>query len=178
MATGPRYKVPFRRRREGRTNYHTRRKLIISKQPRLVTRKSLSRMQIQLVTAEQSGDKTHVSCVSTELKKYGYTASTSNTTAAYLTGHLMGHRMIKQGWKSAILDIGLYSSTKGSRIYAALKGVVDAGVDVPCDAKIFPDEARIRGEIAAKYNGTDITTQFESTLEKITSLQEERTNEQ
>ena len=178
MATGPRYKVPFRRRREGRTNYHTRRKLIISKQPRLVTRKSLSRMQIQLVTAEQSGDKTHVSCVSTELKKYGYTASTSNTTAAYLTGQLMGHRMIKQGWKSAILDIGLYSSTKGSRIYAALKGVVDAGVDVPCDAKIFPDEARIRGEIAAKYNGTDITTQFESTLEKITSLQEERTNEQ
>ncbi|MDD3873796.1 MAG: 50S ribosomal protein L18, partial [Methanosarcina sp.] len=30
MATGPRYKVPFRRRREGRTNYHLRLNLLIS----------------------------------------------------------------------------------------------------------------------------------------------------
>ncbi|MEJ2242859.1 MAG: 50S ribosomal protein L18, partial [Candidatus Bathyarchaeota archaeon] len=31
MATGPRYRVPFRRRREGKTNYRTRRALVLSR---------------------------------------------------------------------------------------------------------------------------------------------------
>jgi large subunit ribosomal protein L18 len=58
LATGPRYKVPFRRRREGKTNYHVRYKLILSKRPRVVVRKTNSGTTLQLVTAEQTGDKT------------------------------------------------------------------------------------------------------------------------
>ena len=49
MATGPRYKVPFRRRREGRTNYHLRLKLLLSRQDRVVVRKSARNIQIQLI---------------------------------------------------------------------------------------------------------------------------------
>jgi len=40
MATGPRYKVPMRRRREVRTDYHQRLRLLKSGKPRLVARKS------------------------------------------------------------------------------------------------------------------------------------------
>jgi large subunit ribosomal protein L18 len=37
----PTYKMPFRRRREGKTNYTKRLKLLLSRKPRLVVRKSL-----------------------------------------------------------------------------------------------------------------------------------------
>ncbi|HHI30679.1 50S ribosomal protein L18 [Methanosarcinales archaeon ex4572_44] len=173
MARGPGYKVAFRRRREGRTNYHSRRKLIISGKPRLVIRKSLKHTQIQLVTAEQGGDKTHVSAISTELKKYGYTCSTSNTSAAYLTGLLMGYRMLDSGLGSAILDIGLHPAIKGSRVYAAVKGARDAGVDIPCDERVFPSDERIHGQAAAEYNGNEIPAQFEAAVENINNLYEE-----
>ncbi|MHC1583196.1 MAG: 50S ribosomal protein L18 [Methanosarcinales archaeon] len=173
MARGPGYKVAFRRRREGRTDYHKRRRLIISGRPRLVIRKSLKHIRIQLVTAEEGGDRTHVSAVSTELKKYSYTCSTSNTSAAYLTGLLMGYRMLNAGWNSAILDIGLHPSIKGSKIYAAVKGVVDAGVDIPCDETVFPSDERIRGQVAAEYNGREIPAQFETAIERIKNLYED-----
>jgi len=173
VARGPGYKVAFRRRREGRTNYHNRRKLIISGKPRLVIRKSLKHTQIQLVTAEPGGDKTQVSTISTELKRYAYTCSTSNTSAAYLTGVLMGYRMLNSGWSLAILDIGLHPSIKGSRIYAAVKGLKDAGVDIPCDETVFPSDERICGQVAAEYNGSEIPAQFETAIKKIKSLQEE-----
>jgi large subunit ribosomal protein L18 len=110
-----------------------------------------------------------VSTITTELKKYGYNCSTSNTSAAYLAGLLMGYRMVKAGCTSAILDLGLHPSTKGSKLYAALKGVIDAGVEVPCDEEIFPSEERIRGEVASEYNGSDIPAQFDAALEKIKS---------
>ena len=47
MATGPRYKVAFRRRREGRTNYYTRRKLLRGGELRAVVRRSNKNVMIQ-----------------------------------------------------------------------------------------------------------------------------------
>jgi hypothetical protein len=44
------------------------------------------------------------------------------------------------------LDIGLNPPIKGSRIYAALKGVVDSGLDIPHSPDILPDDSRISGE--------------------------------
>ncbi|MBT3583115.1 50S ribosomal protein L18, partial [Candidatus Woesearchaeota archaeon] len=40
MASGPRYTVKFRRRRAGKTNYHNRLALLLSRKPRLVIRKT------------------------------------------------------------------------------------------------------------------------------------------
>ena len=168
MATGPRYKVPFRRRREGRTNYHVRYKLILSKKPRVVLRKSNSSMMIQLVIAEQQGDKTLLTVTSKELKNFGYNSPTGNLPAAYLTGLLFGKKMLAMGQSEAIADIGLHASTKGNRIYSALKGVVDAGVNVPHSPEVFPDDRRIKGEHINEHTGSDIVAQFETARENIT----------
>lgn len=167
MATGPRYKVPFRRRREGRTNYHVRYKLILSKKPRVVVRKSNASTTLQLVIAEQKGDKTLLTVNSRELTNFGFTASLGNLPAAYLTGLIFGKKMLALGIDEGIADIGLHASTKGNRIYAAIKGVVDAGVNVPHGSEILPDDGRIRGEHIKKYTGVDIVAQFEAAKEKI-----------
>jgi len=167
LATGPRYRVPFRRRREGKTNYHVRYKLILSKKPRVVVRKSNASTTLQLVMAEQTGDKTLLTVNSRQLKDFGYTFSKSNLPAAYLTGLLFGKKMLALGISEGIADIGLHASTKGNRIYAAVKGVVDAGVDVPHSPEIFPTEERISGKHIKEYTGADIVAQFEQAREKI-----------
>ena len=167
MATGPRYKVPFRRRREGKTNYHVRYKLILSKKPRVVVRKSNASTTLQLVMAEQTGDKTLLTVNSRQLQDFGYTFSKSNLPAAYLTGLLFGKKMLALGISEGIADIGLHASTKGNRIYAAVKGVVDAGVDVPHSPEIFPAEERISGKHIKEHTGADIVAQFEQAREKI-----------
>ena len=88
MATGPRYFVPFRRRREGKTDYYQRTRLVVADVPRMVVRKTNRHIIVQLVTAEMDGDRTLVAANSAELEKYGYKGSTSSTPAAYLTGML------------------------------------------------------------------------------------------
>ncbi|HEC56321.1 MAG TPA: 50S ribosomal protein L18 [Candidatus Syntrophoarchaeum butanivorans] len=151
MARGPRYRVPFRRRREGRTNYHKRLKLLLSKKPRMVVRCSNQGITIQLVTTGKDGDLTHVMARSLDLRKFGYEGYGGNTPAAYLTGLLFGKRAIDAGFDEAILDIGLATSSKGARVYAAVKGAIDAGLKVPCKEEMFPDDARIKGEVIAGY---------------------------
>jgi large subunit ribosomal protein L18 len=167
LATGPSYKVPFRRRREGKTNYHARYRLILSKKPRLVVRKSNENTTLQLVVAEITGDKTLLTVTSKELRDYGYTLATGNLPAAYLTGLLFGKKMLALGVKEAIADIGLHASTKGGRIYASIKGAVDAGADIPHSEEIFPEDERIRGEHIKGHTGSDIVDQFEAAREKI-----------
>lgn len=167
MATGPRYRVPFRRRREGRTDYHVRYRLILSRKPRVVVRKGNANITIQLIIAELKGDRTLLTVSSKELRNYGFQHSTGNVPAAYLTGLLFGKKMLALGYEEGILDIGLHSNSRGSRVYAALKGVVDAGVNVPHSPEVFPDDSRIRGEVIRDYTGVDVVSQFEAAREKI-----------
>ncbi len=152
MAHGPRYRVPFRRRREGRTNYHKRLKLLKSGKPRLVVRKSLNHHVAQIIAYSPEGDKTLVSAHTRELvRDFGWKGHCGNTSSAYLLGLLIGYKAVKMGVKEAILDIGLYPPTKGSSIFAVLKGAVDAGLNVPHSDEIFPGDERIRGEHVANY---------------------------
>ena len=152
MARDPSYNVPFRRRREGKTDYRQRKKLIISKLPRLVVRKTGRNIITQLVRATVIGDIVMTSAHSRELrKKYGWLGSLNNLPAAYLTGLLCGLRASAKGIKKAILDIGLHTPSKGAGVFAAMKGFLDAGIEVPHDESILPDESRIRGEHIAKY---------------------------
>ncbi|MCK4740328.1 MAG: 50S ribosomal protein L18, partial [Candidatus Thorarchaeota archaeon] len=67
MAHGPTYKVKFRRRREGKTNYYRRRRLLLSRLPRLVVRKTNTGMIVQVVDARVAGDMTVASAVSPEI---------------------------------------------------------------------------------------------------------------
>jgi large subunit ribosomal protein L18 len=156
MATSPRTRIPFRRRREGRTNYRSRLALLKSGETRLVVRRTNGNVIVQFVDWTQGGDAVKATAVAQELAKLGWEGSPKNTPAAYLTGLLAGKRAAKAGVESAVLDIGRHTPTKGSRVFAALKGVLDAGIEVPHGGKdIYPSEERLSGaflELASNFN--------------------------
>lgn len=146
MKKGPRYHVKPRRYRERKTDYRLRLKLLRGKKPRIVVRKSLKATRVQFVEYNPQGDKILVSAISNELiKEYGWKYSVATTPAAYLTGLLAGKRAKDNGIKQGVLDIGLYDPIIGSKVFAALKGILDAGVECPHDAEILPKEDRIHG---------------------------------
>ncbi len=145
MARGPRYKVPFRRRREGRTDYRSRQRLLRAGVPRAVVRRSLKHTSVQLVSYESQGDQVLASARSKELEGMGWTYSGANLPAAYLTGYLAGKRALAQGIESAVLDIGRQKPVKGSTCFSALAGMVDAGLEIPHGEDVRPSEERIRG---------------------------------
>jgi len=151
MARNSRYCVQYRRRREGKTDYRARKAFVLSGKPRLVVRCSLKNVAAQIVVAKQQGDKVIVSAHSRELKKFDWQAPTGNLPAAYLTGLLCGLKAKAKGVAEAILDIGLHSPSKGAKVFAVLKGVLDAGVNVPHSKEKLSDEKRIGGEHIANY---------------------------
>jgi large subunit ribosomal protein L18 len=141
----------YRRRREGKTDYKKRISLISSGLPRLVIRKSLKHITLQIISYNPDGDKVLLSANTKELIKIGWKAPCGNISSSYLTGLLLGIKAKKNNFSSAIVDIGLNTSTKGSRIYAAVKGVIDGGLNVSCSEKIFPDENKLQGKTIANY---------------------------
>jgi large subunit ribosomal protein L18 len=150
MARTGRYRVQLRRRREGKTDYQARKALVVSRRPRLVARKTLKNASAQVVIAKPHGDEILAAAHSRELKEFGWKASTGNVPSAYLTGLLCGLRAKKEGVTEAVLDIGLIPPTKGSRLFAMLSGVLDAGVEVPHDEEKFVKE-RVNGFHIAAY---------------------------
>ena len=151
MATGPRYTVPMRRRREARTDYHQRLRLLKSGKPRLVARTSNSQVRAQLVVTGPSGDETVASARASDLREYGWEAPLGNMPAAYLTGLLAGRRALSAGVEDAVLDIGLHSPTPGSKVFAVQEGAIDAGLDIPHNDSVLADWSRTRGEHIADY---------------------------
>jgi large subunit ribosomal protein L18 len=158
MAKNSRYCTKFRRRRQGKTDYRARKAFILSGKLRLVTRSSINNIIAQIIAAKPRGDEVLVAAHSRELVKYGWKAPRGNLPAAYLTGFLCGLKAKSHGVGEAILDIGLYPPSKGARIFAVLKGVLDAKVDVPHSEEKLPDEKRIKGEHIAKYAGSLAST--------------------
>ncbi|MBN2229560.1 MAG: 50S ribosomal protein L18 [Candidatus Thorarchaeota archaeon] len=174
MAQGPTYRVKFRRRREGKTNYYRRRRLLMSRRPRLVVRKTNTNVIVQIINANVVGDMTVASAMATELPAHGWSAGTGNLPAAYLTGLLAGLRAKSRGINEAVLDIGLIPPIKGSRIYAALRGAIDAGLEIPHNSDILPDDSRISGEhIVAGYehfSNVDKSLMFSKLGKKKTTI--------
>ncbi len=145
-------RIEFRRKREGKTDYKKRLNLLLNKKLRLIIRISLKNINVQIVEYNETGDKILVSANSKELeKKFGWEAGRNNLPASYLTGYLIGKKAVKRGIKDAILDIGLGKSVKGGRLYSALKGVLDAGLNVPCSEDIFPSDESIKGAHISNY---------------------------
>jgi len=178
-----RYQTKFRRRREGRTDYRQRHKLItqdknkyLSPKYRLVVRFTNRFVLVQVISAEIIGDKVLCAASSKELEKYGLKTGLKNYAAAYCTGLLVARRLLKQlgmddiytgveeptgevvstkgengrtyfvpsldedGRKPfrCLLDVGIKNTTTGSRIFGALKGASDGGLDIPHSNKRFP----------------------------------------
>ncbi|AHG00004.1 50S ribosomal protein L18 [Halostagnicola larsenii XH-48] len=151
MATGPRYKVPMRRRREVRTDYHQRLRLLKSGKPRLVARKSNKHTTAQLISPGPQGDETVASAHSSDLAEYGWEAPTGNIPAAYLTGLLAGKRAVESDIEEAVLDIGLNTATPGNKAFAVQEGAIDAGLEIPHNDSVLADWERTRGEHIAEY---------------------------
>jgi large subunit ribosomal protein L18 len=144
---GPRYHVKPRRRREGKTDYRKRLKLLKSRKVRMVVRKSIKNTQVQFIEYKEGGDNILVTANSKELiNKYNWKFSTATTPAAYLTGILAGKRAKEKGIDECVLDTGRHPPTTGSKIFASIKGIVDAGVECPHSKEKLPKEDRIMGK--------------------------------
>jgi len=146
MSTGPRYRVHFRRRREGKTDYRVRLRLLKSGGSRAVVRCSGRRVRVSIVNFDPLGDRVVAHADSSELGGIEFPASSlASTPAAYLTGYLAGLRAKGAGTSDAVLDVGLRRPTRGGRLAAALKGLLDSGLHVPHGEEGFPTNDRING---------------------------------
>jgi large subunit ribosomal protein L5e len=160
-----RFQVKFRRRREGKTDYYARKRLVVQEKNkyntpkyRLVVRFTQKDIICQIVHAEIKGDIVHTAAYAHELPRFGVKVGLTNYAAAYCTGLLLARRHLKSlkldgiyagqtnvdgqvfnvepkdGQPSpfrCVLDIGLKRTTTGAKIFAALKGAVDGGLDIP-----------------------------------------------
>ncbi|AFO57294.1 ribosomal protein L18P/L5E [Natrinema sp. J7-2] len=170
----------MRRRREVRTDYHQRLRLLKSGKPRLVARKSNKHTTAQLITPGPQGDETLASAHSSDLAEYGWDAPTGNISAAYLTGLLAGKRAVEAGLEEAVLDIGLNTATPGNKVFAVQEGAIDAGLEIPHNDSVLADWSRTRGEHIAEYaeqldeplysgefDATDLPEHFDDVREAI-----------
>ncbi len=147
MSDGPRYRVPFRRRREGRTDYRIRLRLLRSDRPRAVVRLTNRRVLVSITAFDATGDRVIAAATSPELTGVGFPPpNLASTPAAYLTGFLAGLRAKRAGTSRAVLDVGLRHPTPGGRLMGALKGLLDAGVEVPHGEGGLPSADRLNGQ--------------------------------
>jgi len=160
-----RFQVKYRRRREGKTDYAARRRLINqdknkynSPKYRFVVRFTNTDVICQIAYAKITGDVILTAAYSHELPRYGIPVGLTNYAATYATGLLLARRHLeKLGLASkyvgkevadgevytvepledgprpflALLDVGLSRTTTGTRIFGALKGAVDGGLNIP-----------------------------------------------
>jgi large subunit ribosomal protein L18 len=132
-----------------------------------VIRKTLTSTIAQIVKYDENGDKTLISANSSELKKLGWKMNTSNVPAAYLTGMLLAKKAKAKKINEAIVDLGLATPTKGSKIFAALKGAVDNGLNIPHSEDIFPSNEQVNGEVIKNAILTVKTKNQFSTYKKL-----------
>jgi large subunit ribosomal protein L18 len=146
MAEGPRYRLPFRRRRQGKTDFRHRLRLLKGEKPRAVVRLTSRRVLVALTKFDPQGDRVVASATSQELARIGFPAtSLRSTPAAYLTGYLAGLRGVAAGEGRAVLDLGERRPSKGGRLQGALKGLLDAGLEIPHSEGGLPESSRLSG---------------------------------
>tara|TARA_Y100000310_G_C20671837_1_gene810728 strand:+ start:1979 stop:2521 length:543 start_codon:yes stop_codon:yes gene_type:complete len=149
MAKNRNYTVGLKRKREGRTDYRKRMKYLKSPNPRLVIRTGLNSIRMQLIKFDPRGDRVISSIDSKELGKLGWKYHKGNVPSAYLTGLIMG---VKEQGKEVVPDFGLKTPIKGSKLYAALKGVREGGLKINVDEKILPSDDQVSGKIIQEYS--------------------------
>lgn len=182
-----RFQVKYRRRREGKTDYYARKRLVTqdknkysSPKYRLCVRITNTDVVTQLIYAQLSGDVVVASAYAHELPRYGVKAGLSNYASAYCTGLLLARRHLTklglanlyQGAEAlkgeeyhveahgegrrpfkALLDVGLARTTTGSKVFAALKGAADGGLDIPHNSKRFVgyDKGKLNAEVLRSH---------------------------
>jgi len=188
-AYSKRYQTKYRRRRQGKTDYYARRRLVIqdkdkydAKKYRFVVRRTNTRIICQVIYSTIKGDRIMTAAESPELKKYGLEAGLTNYSAAYATGLLAARRLLtvvkldttyegntningdyysvsenkgnaeRRPFK-ALLDVGLVRTTTGNRVFGAMKGACDGGLNIPHNSKCFPGYRVEKAEIVTNKRG-------------------------
>jgi large subunit ribosomal protein L18 len=128
-----------------------------------VVRRTNTKTIVQVAQYHPGGDRIVAQATSPELTKYGWTASTATLPAAYLTGLLAAQRATAAGVAETILDGGLGKPTLGGKVYGALRGAVDGGLEVPHGENVMPSEERLRGEHLSK----EVPGMFDKVRSKI-----------
>ena len=163
---GTRRRSIFRRRKAGLTDYHRRLKLLRGNKARAVVRISNTRITCQIVNWAVNGDQVMATVTGSDLtKKHGWPEgfSQKSVPACYLTGYALGKASLALGCEEAVLDIGLAGSSPGGRVFSALKGMVDAGLEIPHGENVLPDEDRINGS----HISGDVAAAVETTKTNI-----------
>lgn len=164
MADSSNYRVQKRRRRDQSTDYQNRLNLLKSGKPRAVVRTSNQHTRVQISEFNREGDVNKAQTVSDQLEEFGWSHHTGNLPAAYLTGFLAG---MKADEEEAVLDTGLRSIKSGSRVFAAVQGLNDAGVTVNVGEKMVPEEERLHGEHIEEMKDVKISDDVEEVKEEI-----------
>nr|AGV54354.1 60S ribosomal protein L5-like protein [Phaseolus vulgaris] len=183
-----RYQVKFKRRREGKTDYRARIRLINQDKNkyntpkyRFVVRFTNKDIIAQITSASIAGDIVLAAAYANELPRYGLEVGLTNYAAAYCTGLLLARRVLKKLEMDeeyegnveatgedysvepadtrrpfrALLDVGLIKTTTGNRVFGALKGALDGGLDIPHSDKRFAgfdkDKKELDVDIHRKY---------------------------
>ena len=143
-------KVGKRRRREAKTDYVKRIKLLKSNSPRLVFRKTNKYLIAQYIISKEAKDEIKLGGNSKELLKFGwpkeFLGSLKSISAAYLLGVLMSKKIKEKKLEKPIVDFGMIKMIHKTKTYAFLKGLKDSGLDINCDDKFCPDDNRLKGE--------------------------------
>lgn len=150
-----RINIKYRRRHEKKTDYQARMEMLKSEFPRLIIRKTNKYIIAEIAGSKEAQDFVMCYANSKELQKLGWNLSMKNIPAAYLTGCLIASKAKKKNIKKVIVDLGIQRSTKGSKLYAVIKGAKDNGLDINCSAEIMPSEDRIKGKHLAKKDNIE-----------------------
>jgi len=136
-----------RRRKESKTDYKLRLGLLRSGKSRIVIRKTNKYMIVQAVESVEAQDKVIKGVSSKDLISNGwdvkFKGSLKSVPAAYLTGLLLAKNL--KG-KNFILDLGMTKTIAGNRSYAVVKGLIDGGLNINANEKVFPSEDRLNGK--------------------------------
>ncbi len=138
-----------RRKKENKTDYAKRIRLLKSEKPRIVFRKTNRYFISQYVWSKEAKDKIEFGVNSKQLLNFGWPKESSNSLksipAAYLLGLLIGKKITDKKLESPILDFGMQRVLHKTKIYGFLKGLKDSGIKIECKEEMFPEEERIKG---------------------------------
>lgn len=139
-----------KRRKQSKTDYLKRIKLLKGRKPRVVFRKTNKYIIAQYVVSKEAKDSVKIGINSKILLKYGWPkekiGSLKSLPASYLTGYIMGKKILKDKLEGPILDFGMIRTIHKTKVFAFLKGLIDSGIKIPCKEEAFPEESRIMKE--------------------------------
>ena len=164
-------KTVKKRRQECKTNYSKRLKLLKGGKPRAVFRKTNKYIVAQYVVSVAAQDKIEIGVTSKHLIKYGWPkeaeGSLKSIPASYLTGYLLGKKILAEKKEAPIVDLGMTRTDHKTKVFAFLKGLIESGVEVNCQEEAFPEQERIEGK-AMKEDFSKIINNVKGKIESET----------